>query len=61
MPVNDDWKSKYDFNPKDAKVTMPLSRDSCPTVSPFVKKAEDKHYVQTDSKSTDPKKCCSIL
>lgn len=39
-PFGDRWKKRYEFNPN-ARVTMPMTKDACPTVSPFEKKPEE--------------------
>lgn len=39
-PFGDRWKKRYDFNPN-ARVTTGLTKESCPTVSPFEKKPEE--------------------
>lgn len=57
MPLNDDWKKKYNFNPK-AEVTMPMSPTSCPTVSPFERKPDEPKpsTSSSSSSSSDSKK-----
>lgn len=51
-PLGDEWMKHYSFNP-DAKVTMPICKDHCPSVSPFEKKPEEpKPFLPNSPQST---------
>jgi hypothetical protein len=63
MPLNDDWKKKYDFRPDVAVNTMSMT---CPSVSPFIRKPDPpKENASTSGAGTSAasggkEKCCKL-